>query len=77
FLTAAVNATITFLLMNSGFIGKTYAMLSFNMPSIFGAYFSTSDFKAVILIVALLVIDMLIYFPFTRMYEKQQLKLEE
>ena len=52
-------------------------MLSFNMPSIFGAYFSTGDFKAVILVAVLIVIDMLLYFPFMKMYEKQQLLIEQ
>ena len=47
------------------------------MPSIFGAYFSTGDFKAVILVAVLIVVDMLLYFPFMKMYEKQQLLIEQ
>ena len=76
-LVSVVNAVIAFLCLNTGLIGKTYAMLSFNMPSIFGAYFSTGDFKAVILVAVLIVIDMLLYFPFMKMYEKQQLLIEQ
>ena len=52
-------------------------MLSFNMPSIFGAYFSTGDFKAVILVAILIVIDMILYFPFMKIYEKQQVRIEQ
>lgn len=55
---------------------KTYAMLSFNMPSIFGSFLSTGDFKAPILVVVLILLDMLMYFPFVKIYEKQQLMLE-
>ncbi|MFR6673787.1 MAG: PTS sugar transporter subunit IIC [Enterococcus avium] len=77
FLTGAVNATITYLLMNGGIIKNPFAMLSFNMPSIFGAYFSTSDIKASVLIVVLIAIDIVIYFPFFKMNERQQLKVEQ
>lgn len=73
---SVVNAIISFLCMNSNLIGKTYAMLSFNMPSIFGSFLSTGDFKAPILVVVLILLDMLMYFPFVKIYEKQQLMLE-
>ena len=69
-LTSVVNTVISYLLMASNIIGRTYAMLSYNMPSIFGAYFSTGDFKAVILIVVLIVLDMLIYYPFFKAHER-------
>lgn len=51
-------------------------MLSFNMPSVFGAFLSTGDVKALLLVVALLILDMVLYYPFVKMYERQQLKLE-
>lgn len=51
-------------------------MLSFNMPSIFGAFFSTGEVKAVVVVALLIVLDMLMYYPFVKIYEKQQLKLE-
>lgn len=76
FLTGVVNATVTYLVMSAGLVKKTFAMLSFNMPSIFGAYFSTSDMRAVLLIIVLIGLDMLIYFPFFKMNERQQLKIE-
>lgn len=75
-LVSVVNATIAFLCMNADLIGKTYAMLSFNMPSIFGAFFSTGQMAAVVLVFLLIILDMAIYFPFYKMYEKQQLKIE-
>lgn len=69
-LTSVVNVTVSYLLMSSNIIGRTYAMLSYNMPSIFGSYFATGDFKAVILIIVLILIDMLIYYPFFKAHEK-------
>lgn len=46
------------------------------MPSIFGAFFSTGEVKAVVVVALLIVLDMLLYYPFVKIYEKQQLKLE-
>lgn len=75
-LTSTVNGIISFLLISGGVIGKTFAMLSWNMPSIFGAFLSTMDIKAPILIAALIILDMVIYFPFFKIYEKSLVKME-
>ncbi|MSS11334.1 PTS sugar transporter subunit IIC [Clostridium sp. WB02_MRS01] len=75
-LASTLNGIISFLLIDSGIIGKTFAMLSWNMPSVFGAFLSTLDIKAAILIIALIVLDMLVYFPFFKAYEKSLLKME-
>lgn len=74
--TSALNAAIAFLAMSLGIVGKTYAMLSWQMPSIIGAFFSTMDWKAPVLIVLLIIMDGLIYFPFFKMYEKTMVKME-
>ncbi|WP_115716263.1 PTS sugar transporter subunit IIC [Amedibacterium intestinale] len=73
---SVVNATIAYILMDIGIIGKTFAMLSWQMPSIFGAFLSTMDIKALILIVVLIIIDILIYYPFFKIYEKQLVQQE-
>ena len=39
-LTSIVNCAVTYALMSANIIHRTYAMLSYNMPSIFGAYFA-------------------------------------
>ena len=71
-----VNAIASFLLMQAGVLGKTFALLSWNMPNIFGAFLSTMDWKAVVFIIVFTVIDVLIYYPFVKIYDKQQLQLE-
>lgn len=68
--TSIVNVVISYLLMSANIIGRTYAMLSYNMPSIFGAFFSTGDWKASVLIVVLIMLDMLIYYPFLKAHER-------
>lgn len=75
--TSVVNGAIAFLTMQVGLIGKSYAMLSWQMPSIIGAFFSTMDWKAPILILGLIALDGLIYFPFFKMYERTMVKQEE
>lgn len=51
-------------------------MLSWQMPSVIGAFFSTMDWKAPLLILVLIVVDGLVYFPFFKIYEKNLVKLE-
>ncbi len=74
--TSVMNGTIAYLAMSLGIVGKTYAMLSWQMPSIIGAFFSTMDWKAPVLIAVLIVLDGMLYFPFFKMYEKMQVKME-
>lgn len=74
--TSVANGTIAFLLMKFGFVGKSFAMFSWSMPSIFGAFLSTLDIRAMLLIVGLILLDMLMYYPFFKAYEKQLLKEE-
>ena len=52
-------------------------MLSWNMPSVFGAFLSTMDVKALILVVLLIVLDAVIYFPFFKIQEKQLVEMEK
>lgn len=42
-----INVAISYSL-SANLIGKAYVMLSHNMLSIFGAYFSTGDWKATV-----------------------------
>ena len=76
-LTSTINAIIAYVCMMVGLVGKTFALLSWNMPSIIGAYLSTFDWKAVVLVAACIVIDLLLYLPFFKVYEKQCIEQEE
>ena len=76
-LISVVNVTVSYLLMSANIIGRTYAMLSYSMPSFFGAWLSTGDFKAAILIVILVLVDMVIYYPFFKAHEKSTEELAD
>lgn len=70
------NAIVAFVLMKANLIGRTFSMLSWQMPNIPGAFLSTLDIRAMILVCVLLVIDILIYLPFFKMHERQCIALE-
>lgn len=46
------------------------------LPTPFQAYLATEDFRAVLLIVIVLVVSSLIWYPFFKSYEKEQVRLE-
>lgn len=71
-----VNGIAAYLLMSAGILEKTFALLSWNMPNIFGAFLSTMDWKGVVFIIVFTIVDALIYYPFFKVYEKQQIQLE-
>lgn len=75
-LTSVFNGVVTYLCMSWGVIGKTFAVFSWQMPAPIGAFLSTMDWRAVVLIFALIVINGLMYLPFLKVYEKNLLVLE-
>lgn len=74
--TSTLNGAIAFFTMQIGLIEKSFAMLSWQMPSVIGAFLSTMDWKAPVLIVVLMVLDGIIYYPFFKIYEKQLVREE-
>lgn len=75
-LTSTLNAIISYLCMSIGLIGKTFSMLSWNMPPFLGAFFSTLDWKAPVLVILLIVLNAIIYYPFVKVYDRQLCKKE-
>ena len=75
--TSVVNAILSYLSMSFGLVKKTFAILSWQMPAPIGAFLSTMDWRAPILVVVLIIIDGLMYYPFMKVYEKSLLAEEE
>jgi len=71
-----LNGLITYICMSTGIVARTFANPSWNMFCPIGALISTMDVKALILVLALIVIDVLIYLPFFKVYEKQKIAEE-
>ncbi len=66
-----LNVIITYLCMAGGIINKTMVDPGWNMFSPVGALIATLDVKAVVLLLLLVVMDALIYYPFFKIYEKR------
>lgn len=66
-----VNGVIMYFAMKTGLIGKTFASVPWTTPAPLGGFLSTMDWKAGVAIILLLLLDMVLYFPFLRAYENQ------
>ncbi|MBO1307555.1 PTS sugar transporter subunit IIC [Enterococcus sp. 669A] len=75
--TSVFNGIVTYLCMSWGIVGKTFAVFSWQMPAPIGAFLSTMDWRALILVFALIVLDGVLYYPFFKVYEKNLVALEK
>lgn len=75
--TSVFNAVVTYLCMSWGVVGKTFAVFSWQMPSPIGAFLSTMDWRAVVLVLILIILDGVMYYPFLKVYEKNLVQLEK
>ena len=72
-----VNATIAWFAASSGLIGKVISLVPWTAPAPIGAAWGAGWVVTNgLLVVALIVIDLLIYLPFFKVYEKQLLAQE-
>ncbi len=71
-----IMTTITYFSMTSGLVGMPIANPPGFLPPGVGAYLMTFDWKSVVLVFALLALMTLIYFPFFKAMEADELKKE-
>ncbi|MBN6709731.1 PTS sugar transporter subunit IIC [Haemophilus haemoglobinophilus] len=72
------NAIIAYLLLDFNLIHRIYLMAPWTTPAPIGAYLvSAADIWAPVLSVSLIVLDIIIYYPFFKMYEKVCLEKEQ
>jgi len=73
-----VSGIIAFLAVKTGLVQSPYIMAPWTLPAPVGALFSTGfDWKAVVLVVILIGINTLIYYPFFKKMEIKALEREE
>ncbi|RAK11720.1 PTS system cellobiose-specific IIC component [Halanaerobium saccharolyticum] len=72
-----INASITYFTMSTGLVGKIYVNVPFTTPGPFGSFLSTMDWRAAVLWFVLITIDVIIYMPFVKGYDKQMLEEEQ
>jgi PTS system cellobiose-specific IIC component len=63
--------------MYFGIVGKTFAVFSWQMPAPIGAFLATMDWRAVVLVCGLIVLNGMMYYPFLKSYEKVLVEQEQ
>jgi len=78
FITAPlVNATLAYLATRSEWVGRVISVVPWTTPAPIGAAWSTGwDMRAALLVLVLLAVSTLIYYPFFKIYERQLLAQE-
>lgn len=72
-----VMGTIAYVATSLGLVGKVFILAPWTLPGPIGAYIATGgDWRAAVLNVVLIAVSVVIYYPFFKMYDKQQLELE-
>lgn len=71
-----LNGLITYFAMATGLVEKMFTAASWNMFAPIAAFIGTMDWKATVLAVVLIIIDMLLYYPFFKAMERQKVKEE-
>ena len=66
-----LNTAASYLVMNFDLVNKVYISTVATMPSPVNAFLSTMDVRAVVLWFVLFAVDLLIFMPFMRVYDKE------
>ncbi|NBI90029.1 PTS sugar transporter subunit IIC [Lachnospiraceae bacterium] len=69
-----VNTTVFYLLMRAGLIGKMFINVPWVLPGPLQVFLATLDWKAFVVHILLIVLDVFMYLPFVKMYDNQLLK---
>lgn len=72
-----VNGILTYIMMKLDILGKTYTYVPWTTPAPIGAAIATMSIVAFFWIIFLIVLDILMWYPFFKTYEKQLLKEEK
>ena len=73
-----VNGVIAYVLTDMNIINKVVATPPWTLPGPIGAFLAcANDWEASVLCIALVVIDIVIYYPFFRMYDNKMLADEK
>ena len=62
--------------MSLGIVNKAFSYGGWNMPAPISAFIATLDWRAIVLTIVLILIDIVIYLPFFKVFEKQKLAEE-
>lgn len=73
----AIDAAVPYLATSAGLINRSFVNIPYTVPAIFKAFLSTMDIRAVVLYIALLVVNVLIFIPWLKKYDSELVANEE
>lgn len=76
-LTPVVNTIVGYTAIKLGLVGKLYILAPWTTPAAVGLPISCVDWRAFVLVVVVFLIDIAIYYPFFKSYEKTLLEQEK
>lgn len=71
-----INITVVYITSSIGLIAKTYLLIPWTTPAPLAAFLSTMDWKAPILWLALMAVNIIIFIPFIKKYDLSLLATE-
>lgn len=72
-----INGVLAYYVVKLGMVGKAFINTPWTTPAPIGAFLSTMDWKALVLVIALAVLDGFLFYPFYKVYEKAMIKQQE
>lgn len=71
-----ILAIIAWIATNLGLVGKVITIAPWTLPGPIGAFFATGDIRASILNIILIILSVILYYPFFKIYDKRLLEQE-
>ncbi len=72
-----VNLVVSYFVMSAGLVNRCIFFMGGTSPILMTQFFSTLDFKSLILFVVLVVVDTVLWYPFFKVYENEKVEEEE
>lgn len=72
-----ILAIIAWVATNLGLVGRVITIAPWTLPGPIGAFFATGDYRASILSVILIVLSIIMYYPFFKIYDNRLLEQEK
>lgn len=76
-LAPTINIILGWLATSMNLVNKSYIFLTSTTPAPIGAFVATLDWRAIVLVALMFVLDWLVYWPFFKRYEKTCLEMEQ
>lgn len=76
-ISSLLNAIISWYATTLGFVNRVTVIAPWTLPGPIGAFLATKDIRAIFLSVFLIILSIIIYYPFFKIYDKQLLEKEQ